>query len=141
MSLSKAVWKAPLYISVAWTLMISYQLFTQTAVTTILTYVNMLWPSAGAWLALRMDLIIFIHAFAWFFVLSSVIPLIILGKERSVLVRFFVCLTLTVVAFEIQNILTTNVDRPIDQISSLAVFFQNPFSLWAICQCRTSLWC
>jgi hypothetical protein len=87
----------------------------------------MFWPSAGALLALRMDMIIFIHTFAWVFVLSSVIPSIILGKERSVLVQFFVCLALTVLAFEIQNVLNINGSGSINQLSSLAVFFQNPF--------------
>jgi hypothetical protein len=66
---------APLYISVAWTLMISYQLFTQTAVVTVVTSISTFWPSAiSAWLYARVETIVFIHAFAWIFVLSSVIP-------------------------------------------------------------------
>lgn len=125
--MGKAGWAAPLYVSVAWTLMISYQLFTQTAVTTISSYVNMFWPSVGAWLVSRIDMIVFIYAFAWVFLLSSAIPSVILGKERSVLVQFFVCLTLTFMGFVIQDTLTTYGGKQIDQISSLAVLFQNPF--------------
>jgi hypothetical protein len=124
--LGKAVLATPLYVSVAWTLMVSYQLFTQTAVATTLTYLNMIWPSLGAWLVSRMDVIVFLYAFAWVFVLSSVIPSVILGKERSVLVQFFVCLTLTFVAFLIQDTLV-NSGRPIDQILSIAELFNNPF--------------
>jgi len=125
--MGKAALVTPLYISVAWILMVSYQLFTQTAITTVITHVNIIWPSAGAWLYSRMDMLVFIYAFAWVFVLSSAIPSIILGKERSVLVQFFVCLILTFVAFVVQDALTTYGDRPIDQLFGLAVSFHNPF--------------
>jgi len=37
----------PLYISTAWTLMISYQLFTETAVNSVVQKIDMLWPSIG----------------------------------------------------------------------------------------------
>jgi len=124
---------APLYISVAWTLMISYQLFTQTAVVTVVSFLNETWPSLiSAWLASRVETIVFIHAFAWIFVLSSVIPSVLLGKERSVLIQFFVCLTLTLAAFWIKDTLPAfiggqPIDHLIDQIFSLAAFFHNPF--------------
>ena len=125
--MGKATLMTPLYVSVAWTMMITYQVFTQTAVSTVLSFFNVLWPAAGEWLLLRMDMIIFIYAFAWVFVLSSVIPSILLGKERSVLVQFFVCLTLTFVAFAIQDALNTYWGMPIEQLFSLAVVFHNPF--------------
>jgi hypothetical protein len=117
----------PLYISIAWTLMVSYQLFTQIAVTTVITHINIIWPSIGALLSFRTDMLVLIYAFAWVFLLSSVIPSVILGKERGVLVQFFVCLTLTLVAFAVQNVLTTFGSRPIDQLFSLAASFHNPF--------------
>jgi len=117
----------PLYISVAWTLMVSYQFFTQTAVTTITTYVNVFWPSVGAWLVSRMEMIVFIHAFAWVFLLSSAIPSVILGKGRGVLVQFFVCLTLTFLAFIVQDILITYGGGSIGHIFSLSALFSNPF--------------
>lgn len=125
--MGKAVFATPLYISVAWILMISYQLFTQTAVETVVTYINMFWPSIGAWLNFRVDMIVFIYAFAWIFLLSSFIPSVILGKERSVLVQFFVSLILTLMAFMVQDALTTYGGKPIDQLFSLAVLFNNPF--------------
>ena len=108
----------PLYLSVAWTLMISYQLFTQTAVETIIEHIATLYPWAGAWFASRTDMIVFIYAFSWVFVLSSVIPSIILGKERSVIVQFLVTLILTLIAFLIQDAL-------IATISGLASLFLN----------------
>jgi hypothetical protein len=127
MSLGKVAWVTPLYISVAWTLMVSYQLFTQTAVTTVTDYIEMFWPSVGTWLVSRIDMIVFIYAFAWVFLLSSAIPSAILGKERGVLIQFFVCLTLTFMAFVIQDVLTTYGGRQIGQIFSLVVLFHNPF--------------
>ena len=107
--------------------MISYQMFTETAVTTVMTYLNTLWPSIGTWITTRIDTIIFIYAFAWIFVLSSVIPSIILGKGRSVLVQFIVCLTLTLVAFMIQDALAGYASRPVAEIFSLNTLLQNPF--------------
>jgi hypothetical protein len=124
--LGKATIATPLYISVAWTLMVSYQFFTQTAVTTVITNLNMFWPSLASWLAYRMDILIFVYSFAWVFVLSSVIPSVLLGKERSVLIQFFVCLTLTFVAFTIQDVLIAYGGGTTEQFFGLAALFYNP---------------
>ncbi|MEM2117497.1 MAG: hypothetical protein QW386_00570 [Candidatus Bathyarchaeia archaeon] len=125
--MGRAALTTPLYISVAWTLIISYQIFTQTAVTTLTSYVNLLWPSVGSWLSSRMDMLTFIYAFAWIFVLSSVIPSVILGKERSVLVQFLVCLTLSFVAFEVQELARTYTSGLNDHLFGLTSLFYNPF--------------
>jgi len=124
--LGKAAIATPLYLSVAWSLMISYQLFTQTAVATVIAALSTIWPSVAAWMSTRSETIIFIYAFAWVFVLSSVIPSVLLGKGRSVLIQFIVCLTLTFAAFLIQDWLAAYAGRPIDQLFSLATLFQNP---------------
>ena len=124
--MGKAAIATPLYLSVAWSLMISYQLFTQTAVATVITSLSTIWPSAATWMSTRSETIIFIYAFAWVFVLSSVIPSVLLGKGRSVLIQFIVCLTLTFAAFLIQDWLAAYAGRPIDQLFSLATLFQNP---------------
>lgn len=127
MSLGKAALEAPLYLSIAWALMVSYQMFTQTAVITIVTYINMLWPFIGTWLTYRIDMLVFISAFAWVFVLSSAVPTVILGKERSVLVQFFFCLTLTFLAFIAFDILKVYESGPINYLLSLTVLLNNPF--------------
>jgi len=124
-ALGKAAWATPMYISVAWTLMISYQLFTQTAVTTIVTSVNTLLPSVGFWLSSRMDIVIFVYSFAWVFVLSSAIPGVILGKERGVLVQFFVCLTLTFLALITVDILEGYGAASLNQLLGLSFIFNN----------------
>jgi hypothetical protein len=124
--LGRAAVVTPLYISFAWILMISYQLFTQVAVTTVITYVGELWPLAGGWLTSRMEMIVFIYAFSWVFLLSSAIPSFILGKEKGVLAQFLVCLAVTFLAFVVQDILTTYSGGPVDQLLNLAVLFHNP---------------
>ena len=125
-TLGKAVFATPLYLSVAWTLMISYQLFTETAVTTLVTQINTLIPSVGFWLSSRVDMVVFVYAFAWVFILSSVIPSLLLGKERGVLVQFFVCLTLTFLAFVLLDILELYAGTSLAQLLSFAFIFSNP---------------
>ena len=74
----------------------------------------------------RIDLIVFIHSFAWIFLLSSFIPAVLLGKQRGVLIQFGVCLTLAVLANVIQGAVTGIGQGPLDQILGLAFLFQNP---------------
>lgn len=124
-TLGKAAWAAPMYISVAWTLMISYQLFTQTAVTTVVTALDTVMPSIGVWLSSRIDIVIFVYSFAWVFVLSSVIPSVILGKERSVLIQFFVCLVLTFLALIAVDLLETFAQASLNQLLGLSFIFNN----------------
>ena len=107
--------------------MASYQLFTETTVTSVTVYINMYLPTIGAWLVSRLDMIVFIHSFAWIFLLSSVIPALLLGKQRGVLVQFGVCLTLAFLAFVIQDAVTTGLGNgALDQILGLTPLFQNP---------------
>ena len=130
--LGKAALTAPLYISVAWSLIISYQVFTQTAVTSIINSLNGSWPSIGQMLISRIDTIAFIHAFAWIFVLASVIPTVILGKGRSVLLQFLLCLTATFVAVSIEEILPLVMGTdPIGQLQPVTILFQNPLTATA----------
>ncbi|MCW4053120.1 MAG: hypothetical protein NWE78_07940 [Candidatus Bathyarchaeota archaeon] len=125
--LGKAALTAPLYISVAWSLIISYQLLTQAAVYSAITFVYSVMPSAGGVLFSRIDIIVFIHAFAWIFVLSSAIPSVILGRGRSVLLQFLICLSLTLVAFSIEEVLTDLMGTsPNSQLQILSAWFQNP---------------
>jgi len=126
-AVGKLIWATPFYLSLAWALMISYQLFTETAVKTIVSNLGLVLPVAGFWLTSRIDMIVVINAFAWVFVLSSVLPSLILGKERSILVQFFVCLILTVVSFIILDAIQ-NVGGPmLDQLQGAAFLFNNAF--------------
>lgn len=125
--MGKIALTTPLYVSGAWTLMISYQLFTETAVTTVLRYLYVILPSIGGWLVSRLDMIVFVYAFAWVFIISSVIPAIILGKNRGVLIQFSVSLVLTFVSIMIQDGLITLFNtETIDQIFKLTSIFTDP---------------
>jgi len=106
--------------------MISYQLFTETAVAGLITQINTFIPTIGFWLADRVDMIVFVYAFAWTFVLSSVIPSLLLGKERGVLVQFFVCLTLTFLAFVLLDLMELYAGASLAQLLSFAFVFTNP---------------
>jgi hypothetical protein len=108
-------------------MMVTYQMFTQTAVTTVLALLNSSLPGVSEWLLLRTDLIIFVYAFAWVFVLSSVIPSLLLGKERSVLLQFSVCLTLTFIAFTIQDVVNTYWSNQFQALQVFTILLANPF--------------
>ena len=117
----------PLYMSVAWSLIVSYQLFTQVAVYSFNDYLGRVWPSLGGLLNTRIETVVFIHAFAWIFVLASVLPSIILGKSRSILLQFFLCLTLTFVAVAMEDILIMTIGAAFSFVrASAAMWFQNP---------------
>ena len=105
--------------------MTSYQFFTETTVESVTIFIGTYLPSIGTWMATRLDMIVFIHSFAWIFLLSSVIPSLLLGKERGVLVQFGLCLTLAFLAFVIQDTLE-GFSGALDQITGLAPLFQNP---------------
>ncbi|MDG6222077.1 MAG: hypothetical protein QCH99_02305 [Candidatus Bathyarchaeota archaeon] len=124
--MGKATLLTPVYMSVAWTLMTTYQLFTEITVNTITTSIMGTLPVVGEWMATRIDLIVFIHSFAWIFLLSSFIPAVLLGKQRGVLMQFFVCLTLAVLANIVQGAVTDVSGGPLDQILGLAPLFRNP---------------
>ena len=117
----------PLYTSSSWILMISCRLFTSKAVITSLEHINSLHPSIGSWLLSKSDMIIFIYAFAWIFVLSSVIPSLILGKNNGVLIQFIVVLILSLIPILIQDsIITIFGGKTIDQILDVTFLFTNP---------------
>jgi hypothetical protein len=122
----KAGLLAPLYLSVSWVLTVSYQLFTDTAVKSIATNVSVLSPGTSIWLNANIQTLVFIYAFTWIFVLSSVIPSAILGKERSVLSQYVVVLLLSMLAFFMPDILLSVGGIEISQILNATVFLQNP---------------
>ena len=115
-----------MYLSFSWVLTVSYQLFTDTAVKAIAVYINLFWPAAGTWLNSNIETIVFIYAFTWIFVLSSVIPSVILGKERSILLQYAVVLALTLIAFFMADILQLVAGIQVKQILEAATFLQNP---------------
>jgi hypothetical protein len=122
----KAGFLTPLYLSVSWILTVTYQLFTDTAVKTLSVYVDYISPTLALWINQNIELIVFIYAFTWIFVLSSVIPALLLGKKRSILVQYAVCLILAILALSVQGVLLTYTGFEITQLFSFAAFLSNP---------------
>lgn len=127
----------PLYVSSAWILMIGYQMFTQISMATLIASLNSLSPNLGAWMITRLDMITFIHNFAWIFVLSSLIPSILLGKERSITVHFIFCLTFTFISAWIRDFvldLSSSSEAPLNPIVSASSLFYNlPVAVLYLC--------
>ena len=115
----------PLYLSCSWILTVSYQIFTDTAVKTISSVLNGFWPSAATWLSANIQTVSFVYAFSWIFLLSSVLPALILGKERSVLIQYLVCMVLTLLALTAENVLSIH-DR-IQSILGASVLLDKPY--------------
>jgi len=125
--MGKAVVITPIYLSFAWALMITYQLYTEIAVKTVMGEIMVLWPQLGNVLSTSVDLLVFVLAFSWVFMLSSVIPSLILGKDGSTLVQFFVVLALTSSTLIIQDIGVMYTGMDVNRIFSLTEFLMNPF--------------
>jgi hypothetical protein len=116
----------PVYLSVSWVLTVSYQLLTDTAVRSIGTNIGLLNPSLGLWINSNIQTIVFVYAFTWIFVLSSVIPQAILGKERSVIAQYIVVLTLSLLALFMPYILLSLTGIDITLVANSATFLTNP---------------
>ena len=115
----------PLYLGCSWVLTVSYQIFTNTAVKTISSVLNGVWPSAATWLYANIQTVSFVYAFSWIFLLSSVLPALLLGKERSILIQYLVCMVLTLLALTAQNFLSIH-DR-LQSILGVSVFLERPY--------------
>jgi membrane protein implicated in regulation of membrane protease activity len=85
------------------------------------------WPSAASWINSNIETIIFVYAFTWIFVLSSVIPNAIVGKERGVLTQYLVVLILSLLAFFMPDILFATLGLQVTALISSATILQNPF--------------
>jgi hypothetical protein len=51
---------------------------------------------------------------------------VLLGKERSVLIQYFVCLLLAFLAFSVQGLLSSYGGIPIQQLLTASAFLSNP---------------
>ena len=93
--MAKSIALKAVYLVLAWVLMVSYQIFTQTALTTVTSFLGGSLPVLASWINSKADLTIFICSFAWMFVLSSLISIFMFGKERRLTIQFLVSLALT----------------------------------------------
>lgn len=79
----------------AWVLMVSYQIFTQTAVNGVTVALSDPMPLVAVWLSSSSAVTTFVCGFAWMFVLSASIESLMFGKERRLSIQFLVSLGLT----------------------------------------------
>jgi hypothetical protein len=124
--MGKAVAITPIYFSFAWALLLSYQVFTETAVNTVLIELHLLWPEVGLFLSDKTELIVFVIAYSWIFLLSSVIPSIILGKKSGTLVQFLVVLVLTSSTIAIKDLVSIYTGLDTNLLFSLTKYLTNP---------------
>ncbi len=82
----------------AWVLMLTYQIFTKTALTTVASSLNDAIPYLASTLSSNLGIAVFICSFAWMFVLSTVISNLIFGKQRRIFIQFLIGLVLTLTA-------------------------------------------
>ncbi len=92
---ARSIPRKVIYLIIAWVLMVSYQIFTQSALTTVTTSLGGSIPILASWISSEANVTIFICSFAWMFVLSSLISIIMFGKERRLTIQFLVSLALT----------------------------------------------
>lgn len=126
MRIGKAAITTPIYFSFAWLLIMSYQLFTEMAVSTILRELNVLWPNVGAWLISKTGTLVFVYAFSWLFLLSSVIPSWLVGKRKGTLIQFIIVLLLTVSVSFFETLFVSLTEFEIDKVFNLTVYLNNP---------------
>jgi hypothetical protein len=75
--------------------MVSYQIFTQSAINTLAATLGGPVPVLASWLSSGSASAAFICGFAWMFVLSAVVETLMFGKEKRLSFRFLVSLGLT----------------------------------------------
>ena len=123
----RAALTTPLYISSVWVLLITYQMFTRVAVINVVQSMGPFFPSIQEFLMPRIDRIEFMYSFAWIWVMTSLIPSLIL-KRRSALLQFVVVLVLTFLAVEFESVLSFVVGGEfVEQIFRVAVWLGNPW--------------
>lgn len=93
--LARSIPRKLIYLILAWILVVSYQIFTQSALTTVASSLGGLTPGLASFINSKAELATFICSFAWMFVLSSLISILMFGKERRLTIQFLVSLALT----------------------------------------------
>jgi hypothetical protein len=109
-----------IYLVLAWILIVSYQFFTQSALTTLASSI----PALATWINSNVNLMVFICSFAWMFVLSALVSLVMFGRERRLTIQFLVSLGLTLAGSALLGLLQ---GAGLD-LSNPSIF-ANPFNL------------
>lgn len=119
-----------IYLILAWVLMVSYQVFTQTALTTLTFSLKDSIPTLASLINSKADMTIFICSFAWMFVLSSLISVLMFGRERRLTIQFSVSLALTLAGSALLGLLHLfglNLSNPNILSQPFTLLFSNVF--------------
>jgi hypothetical protein len=92
---ARSIPRKVIYLVMAWVLIVSYQIFTQSALSTLASSFGGSIPALASWINSEANVTVFICSFAWMFVLSALISIIMFGKERRLTIQFSVSLALT----------------------------------------------
>ncbi len=87
--------------------MVSYQIFTQTALTTLASSFAPLSPTLASAINMNSSVVVFVCGFAWMFVLSAVVSTLMFGKEKRLTIQFLVSLALTLTGSVLLGLLTS----------------------------------
>ncbi len=118
------------YLIAAWALMVSYQFFTQTALTAVAGSLAGSVPVVAGWISSRLDLASFICSFAWMFVLSAMVASLMFGKERRLSMQFLVSLGLTLAGSAVLGLLSEaglDISNPAVLSRPFDAVFGNPY--------------
>ena len=115
------------YLIIAWTLMVSYQIFTQTALASVAVGLSGSVPLVASWLSSSPGSAVFICGFAWMFVLSAMISTLMFGRERRLSIQFLVSLVLTLAGSTLLGILGLDLSDPKMFSGQFAWLFSNAF--------------
>jgi hypothetical protein len=92
---ARSIPKKVICLAIAWVLIVSYQIFTQSALSTVTSSFGDSIPTLASLINSEANVTVFICSFAWMFVLSALISIIMFGKERRLTIQFSVSLALT----------------------------------------------
>ncbi len=92
---ARSIPRKVIYLVIAWVLIVSYQIFTQSALSTVTLSLGGSVPALASWINSEANVTVFICSFAWMFVLSALISIVMFGKERRLTIQFLVSLALT----------------------------------------------
>jgi hypothetical protein len=97
--------------------MVSYQIFTQSAVASVAAALSGPAPMVADWLnsSSSSAVVTFVCGFAWMFVLSAIAQSLMFGRERRLSIQFLVSLALTAAGSAVLELLKAanlNIDDP-----------------------------
>ncbi len=87
--------------------MVSYQIFTKSALTTLTSSMGGSIPVLASLINSNVNFAVFICSFAWMFVLSSLVSIFMFGKERRLIIQFMVSLVLTLIGSALLGLIQT----------------------------------